>query len=155
MLVVFPAPFTPTIKITRGPEPFVEFAGFFADAAAVGLDGVAVVHRQDANDVRLDLALELAGVGERVAIQFFAHGIQNFARRFHAKVGGEQRRFQFFQQRRINLALAEKNVFDGLRQRRLRLTDRGFQPFEQRRLDFFRFSKERNHEVERFAGSAT
>ncbi len=137
------------MKMTRGPEPLGEFAGFFAGAAAVRAARVAFVHGQDANDVRLDLALELAGVGERVAIQLFPHGIQNFARRLHAKVGGEQRGFQLFQQRRINLALAEKNVLDRLGQRRLRLADRGFQPFEQRRFDFFRFSKKRNHAVAR------
>jgi hypothetical protein len=104
--------------------------------------------------VRLDLALELARIGERVAVQLFAHGVQNFARWLDAEVGREQRGFKLLEKRRIDLALAQKNVLNGLGERSLRLADRSLQPFEQRRLDPFRFSKERNHTVERRARGA-
>ena len=89
---------------------------------------------QDSNDVRLDLALELRGIGERVAVHLFAHGIEDFARRLHAQVGGEQRGLQILEDRRIDLALAEKNRVNGLGKRRLGLADGLLQPLEECRL---------------------
>ena len=78
---------------------------------------------QYSNDVRLDFVLELRGIGERVAVHFLAHGIQNLARRFDTQVCGEQRRLQILEDRRINLPLAEKNRINGLGKRRLGLAD--------------------------------
>src|SRR5215467_5321303 len=76
MLVVFPAPFTPTTKMTRVPAP-------------LGEDAMPLGPRH---------------VGESVAVHFFAHGIEDFARGLYTKVGGEQRRLQFPEKGRINLA---------------------------------------------------
>src|ERR1700730_8400063 len=102
--------------------------------------------------MRLDLALELPGIGERVAVHFFAHRIQNLARRLHAQVGGEQRRLQIIEDRWIDLPLAQKDRVDGLRERRLGFADGSLQAF---RKSWFRLAEERNHTVARTTPIAT
>src|SRR6266576_1275183 len=62
---------------------------------------------QNSNDVRLDLALELRGVRERVAVYFFTHCIQNFARRLHTQVSGEKRSLQILEDRKIVSTVSE------------------------------------------------
>ena len=94
--------------------------------------------------MRLDFTFELGRIRERVAVQFFAHGIEDFAGGLHAQVCGEQRRLQILQDGWINPALTEKNRVDGLRQRRLRLADRLPQLLEKRRFRLG-FSKQGNH----------
>ena len=86
--------------------------------------------------MRLDLLFEVRGIGERVAVHFFAHRIQNLARWLHAQVGGEQRRLQILQDRGIDLPLAKKDRIDSLGKRRLGLADGILQPLEKRRLRF-------------------
>ena len=69
---------------------------------------------QDTRNVRFDLAFQLRSVGQRVAIQFFFYGVQNFTRGLDAEIRRKQGRFQMFQCRRIDLLFAEKNVVDRL-----------------------------------------
>ncbi len=84
--------------------------------------------------MRLDFALQLPGVGKGIAVHFFAHRIQNLARRLHAKVRGEQRRLQTLQEGRIDLALAQKNGINRFRKHRLRFADGLLQPLKKGRL---------------------
>src|SRR5690348_8223615 len=101
---------------------------------------------QDAQDVRFDFALELRGVGESVAIQFFADGVEDFARGVDAEVGGEQRRLEVLEERRVDLALAEKNRINGFGKRRLGLADGLLQLLKERRFRLV-FAKKGDHTV--------
>jgi len=92
--------------------------------------------------MRFDFLFELTRVGQRVAVQLFFDGVENFARRFNAQIGGQQGRFEVLEQRRINFALAEKNVVDRFGKRGFGLGDRGFEALDERG---FRFAKKRNH----------
>src|SRR5229473_2232689 len=67
---------------------------------------------EDAHDVRLDFGFELRSVRERVAVQLFAHGIENFARRADPEVGGKQRGFELLEERRINILFAQEDRVD-------------------------------------------
>src|SRR5712664_2377440 len=101
---------------------------------------------QYANDVRLDFVLQLRGIGERVAVHLFAHGIQNLARRLDAQVGGEKRGLQILEDRRIDLPLAEKNIIDSFRESSFRLANGSFEAF---RESWFGFAEESNHKIAR------
>src|SRR5262249_44598237 len=64
---------------------------------------------ENPRDVRFDLAPELRRVRERVAIELFADCVEDLAGGTYAEIGREKRRFQLFEQRRIDLGSAEKN----------------------------------------------
>ena len=51
--------------------------------------------------MRLDFPFKLARVGQRVAVHFLAHRVQNFAGSADAQVGGKQGRLQVLEQGRI------------------------------------------------------
>jgi len=108
-----------------------------ARAAPVRRSGTKLHFRRRLNnprDMRFNLLFELSRICERIAIEFFFYSVQHFSRRFDADVGGNQRRFQVLQNRRINRPFAKKNGIDGFCQRCFGPGDGRFQPLEQRGL---------------------
>ena len=96
--------------------------------------------------MRFNFSLQLSGIGQRVAVHFFAYSVEDFAGRPNTEVGGKQGRLKLFQQRRIDLSLAEKNLIDGLGKNRLGLADRSLQFLKQRGF-WLVFSEKGNHRV--------
>ena len=123
-------------------------SGNAAPGGHVGPDGRV----QNSNDVRLDLALELRGIRERVAVHFFAHRIENLPRRLHTQISREKRGLQILQDRRIDLPLAQKDRVDGFGERRLGFADGRLQAF---RKSWFGLAEERNHKAARIRVTAT
>jgi hypothetical protein len=46
--------------------------------------------------MRLDLFFEGRAIGKGIAIDLLFHGVENFASRFHAQIGGQKSRLDFF-----------------------------------------------------------
>ena len=77
-----------------------------------------------------DFALELARVGECVAVEFFADGVEDFFGSADAEVGGQQGVLELLEERGVDLALTEKDRIDGLGKCGFGLADRSFELFE-------------------------
>ena len=132
MLVVLPAPFTPTTKITRGPLPL-------GDAPAAPGSGPAVEAADAAPEAArirtmCDLISRLSWLASDSALRsIFSRTASRISRVVRTPRSAESRAvLQLLEQRRIDLALAQKDRIDGLGKGGLGLADRGLQLLEKR-----------------------
>ena len=98
MVVVLPAPLTPTTMTT---------AGRLGDAGRGAFAGL-----ENFEQVLADEILQFGGVGDLVARHALADALQNFAGGADADVGGDEGELEFIEQVGIDLFLALQGVFE-------------------------------------------
>ena len=120
MVVVLPAPLTPTTMTT---------AGGLGDLGHGALDGL-----QDFEQMLADESFQLAGVANQLAVDALADAFENFGGGGDADIGGNQRVFELIEQFGVNLLLAGDQILDLADQASARLLDARLEAFEKVRL---------------------
>ena len=137
MVVVFPVPFTPTTKMTRGRGP-----------CAARRRPIRRRHgAQGIEELIFQFRFEFRGAAQGLPLEFLPHGFENLMSGPGAEIGGEQSVLKFREQPGIDFLFAGDQVFDLGGDLRASLRDRLLQPVEQRPalfglLAFFVFAED-------------
>ncbi len=120
IVVVFPAPFTPTTMTTAG-------------GSATRAMGLSAACRISSRCSRIRPA-NLTRIGQRMTVGALANQVQNFLRGVDADIGPDQRVFEFVEEIGINFLLTLERIFQAVDQAEAGFGNAGFQLFEQRGL---------------------